>query len=132
LESLVVIALDLTNEHVARVTERRCHRRYPIVADLKYALLRRNQVVQCGHGRTLNLSSYGVLFLSELALPPGMRVSLSIALPVRFNGEAESRLCVMGRTVRRDDRATAVTFERRTLHAQPVHEAGQFDPIDFT
>jgi hypothetical protein len=115
-KSFVVKALDLTSGHVPRVKERRCYRRYPIVATLKYTLLRRNQVVRCGDGRTLNLSSHGVLFLSELALPPGMRVSLSIALPPRFNGEAESRLCVMGRTVRREDRATAVAFERRTLH----------------
>jgi hypothetical protein len=89
--------------------------------------------VRCGQGKTINLSSHGVLFRSELALPPGMRVKLSIALPPGHNGEFESRLRVMGRTVRyrSEDNSTAVAFERRTLRAQPVDDDDPLEVIGF-
>jgi PilZ domain len=98
--------------------ERRSEARYSISLDLKYTLEPASRLALIGHGRTLNLSAHGVLFVSDNALPPGMWIELLIRWPVLLNGEVGLRLHGKGRIVRVQDNRTAVKighYDFRTI-----------------
>jgi len=97
--------------------ERRSARRYPIVADVGYKLLEGREVFQAGRGKTVNISSKGILFETEPAVPAGQEIELSIAWPAALPGGTRLQLTVTGRTVRAGTRHTAVelrAYEFRT------------------
>jgi len=86
--------------------------RFPIEADLCYLLLNGKTIVAAGHGRSLNISSSGVLFESMHSLRPGQQIELSIAWPARIDGIVRMQLRASGQTVREQDNCTGV----RILH----------------
>lgn len=98
--------------------ERRCHRRYDINLEVRWKLLRRRKVVDAGAGRTVDLSSGGILFEAGQTLPGGFRVELSVSWPVLLHDVAPLQLVVLGRIVRSDERHAALRMtqhEFRTL-----------------
>ncbi len=106
--------------------DRRANRRYPLEADLEYRLLRDQKVVEMGRGRTLNLSSAGVLFEASGPISPGTRVELSIAWPAPGDLGDRIRLHITGRAVRCQDRIVAariVGYEFR-VREESGHGAG--------
>jgi hypothetical protein len=88
-------------------SERRKDRRYQIEVELEYRLVRRGKVVSTGRGHTVNVSTGGLLFESEHALPAGMEIELAIAWPARIDNVAALKLWVTGRTVRAQGNLTA-------------------------
>ena len=88
--------------------ERRADRRYGILLDLKWKLVRRRRVLETGVGRTVDLSSSGILFNAGRHLPEGLNVELSIAWPVLLHNVAPLQLTVAGRIVRCEDCMIAV------------------------
>lgn len=92
--------------------DRRLGHRFPIEAELCYLLLNGKTIVAAGHGRTVNVSSSGVLFQSMHAVRPGEQIELSIAWPARIDGVVRMQLRASGRTVREQDNCTGV----RILH----------------
>ncbi|MBZ5624281.1 MAG: hypothetical protein LAQ69_37130 [Acidobacteriia bacterium] len=95
-------------------TDRRLDRRYPIDAELEYKLIQHRQMIETGHGRTVNVSSSGIMFESRCALPPEMYIEVSIAWPARL---VALRLFAIGQTVRSQGKFTAVTIERHMFLA---------------
>ncbi len=89
-----------------RPKERRAHHRFAIILDVDYKLLDSDK--KCGRGRTVNLSSKGVLFDAPERLPVGCRVQLSIAWPMKLNGTIALTLRTRGTIVRRRNRFIAV------------------------
>jgi PilZ domain len=107
--------------------ERRGDRRYGIQLDLKWKLVRRRRVLDTGTGRTLDLSSSGVLFNAGRALPEGLNVELSIAWPVLLHNVAPLQLTVAGRIVRCEGRIIAVQMvqhEFRTVSTPAENRVG--------
>ena len=47
-------------------SDQRLHGRYPIALELQYKLLNKEQIKRFGFGRTVNMSSGGVLFESVI------------------------------------------------------------------
>ena len=92
--------------------DRRVGHRFPIEADLCYLLLNGKTIVAAGHGRSLNISSSGVLFESMHSLRPGQQIELSIAWPARIDGIVRMQLRASGQIVREQDNCTGV----RILH----------------
>ena len=92
--------------------DRRVGHRFPIEADLCYHLLNGKTIVAAGHGRSLNISSSGVLFESMHSLRPGQQIELSIAWPARIDGIVRMQLRASGQIVREQDNCTGV----RILH----------------
>lgn len=84
------------------------HRRFPICVDLQYWLLDEGRIVKTGFGRTVNLSSSGVLFEADEALPSGRAINLALAWPVRLDNKVGLKLRIIGRTVRKEYNCTAV------------------------
>ncbi len=80
--------------------ERREDRRYDIALELRWKLIRRRRVIDTGVGRTIDLSSGGILFETGRELPLGLNVELSIQWPVRLHNVAPLQLIVVGRIVR--------------------------------
>jgi hypothetical protein len=83
--------------------DQRSHRRYAVTLDLEYKLVKRSRVVQLGSGRTLNISSGGVLFEATYALSPGGLLELMISWPVFLEGFCPLKLVMRGHVVRNDD-----------------------------
>ena len=92
--------------------DRREDRRYPIELELKYKVVARSRTPVEGGGRTVNMSSGGVLFGGEQSLPAGAFVELSINWPVLLQNSRPLTLLIMGRVVRSDNNRVAVKMNR--------------------
>jgi hypothetical protein len=88
--------------------DRRLTRRYPITAQVEYRAMGRDGLPLRGVGRTINLSTGGILFQSEQTLTLGTRIELTIAWPARLNDEVDLNLCVSGRVARTDGKSHVV------------------------
>jgi hypothetical protein len=58
------------------------------------------------------MSSGGVLFTTETALPEGERVELAVSWPAQLNDTLPLKLVAMGRLVRTDETQAAIAIER--------------------
>jgi hypothetical protein len=88
--------------------ERRFDRRYDIALDLRWKLVRRRKVLDSGTGRTVDLSSGGILFEAGRQLPVGLSIELAIAWPALLHNVAPMQLVVSGRIVRTNGSQTAI------------------------
>jgi hypothetical protein len=88
--------------------DRRVHRRYPTLLDLRWKLLHRKHVLDAGEGSTLDLSSGGVRFESGRALPEGFNVELAISWPALLHNITPMQLVVQGRIVRSEGGKIAI------------------------
>jgi hypothetical protein len=101
--------------------DRRRDRRYELELDLRWKLIRRRRLLESGEGRTLDVSSGGILFDAGRPLPAGLNVELSLAWPVMLHSVAPLQLLVYGKIVRSDGRRTAIRMvqhEFRTAGSQ--------------
>ena len=76
--------------------EHRSHPRCPIYVEVSYELIVNEEGVETGHGRTVNISTGGVLFESQRALAP-VGIRLSIAWPAQLGDAVALTLRVSGR-----------------------------------
>ncbi len=88
--------------------DRRSDRRYAIGLDLRWKLIRRRRVLDSGTGRTVDLSSGGILIETERTLPVGLNVELSVAWPVMLHNVAPMQLVIAGRIVRTAGRQAGI------------------------
>jgi len=88
--------------------DRRRDKRYELELELRWKLIRRRRVLESGEGRTVDLSSGGILFDSGRPLPAGLNVELSLSWPVMLHNVAPLQLVVYGKIVRSAGRRTAI------------------------
>jgi hypothetical protein len=88
--------------------DRRRDRRYEIVLDTQWKLIRRRKVLDGGSGRTVDVSSGGVLIETGRPLPVGLNLEVSIAWPVLLHNAAPLQLVVAGRIVRSQGNLVAI------------------------
>jgi hypothetical protein len=102
--------------------DQRVNGRYPITLQLQYKLLNKGRVEQLGVGRTLNISSGGVLFEADGLLPPTGPIELALSWPFLLEGICNLKLVMRGRIVRCDtgSRAIAVKTEYHEFHTAGV------------
>jgi PilZ domain len=108
---------------------RRAHRRYQIALEVRWNLLRRNEVLDSGSGRTVDLSSGGILLETGRELPLGLTVQLSVSWPVLLQSSTRIQLAVKGRVVRSDGVLVAietVQHEFRTVGVSPSPHRGEW------
>ena len=98
--------------------DRRSSHRLPIERDVRYKVLAGKGVTQTGMGKTLNMSSGGVLFTTEGPLPQGERVELSVSWPAQLNHTLPLKLVAMGRLVRCENSQAAIVIERYEFKTQ--------------
>jgi hypothetical protein len=98
--------------------DRRGSERFPIVRDVCYRVLDRRRASEVGTGKTVNISSTGVLFSASKPVMLGKRLELSISWPVRLDGECRLKLVVRGRVVRCEGTLVAIEMEKSEFHTQ--------------
>ena len=96
--------------------EHRLHRRYPLRLKVHYKLLHQGMVTQTGSGRTVNISTHGVLFEADPPLPERGEIVLEMAWPVLLDGVRRLKFVVHGRIVRNDGKTTAVRVASFDFH----------------
>jgi hypothetical protein len=83
----------------AATTDRRSASRYRIEADLSYQVFSRSKLIGAGYGRTLDISSGGVLFQSVDPVPPRRKIELAVVWPVRPEDARSVELWATGITL---------------------------------
>ena len=91
---------------------RRTSIRYPIAADVVYHLMKDRKISTYGRGRSVNISSGGILLYNESVLPEEGLIELRIAWPVKLDQHVPLTLHVSGRTMRSEGNYTAIAILR--------------------
>jgi hypothetical protein len=108
--------------------DQRSHRRYPVTLAVEYKLLKRGRVIQTGSGRTLNISSRGILFEANEPFALGGPIELMISWPFLLEGVCPLKLVIRGRVVRVDDgNRIAVSVTYHEFHTARQQDA-RIDP----
>lgn len=92
--------------------DRRRNKRFPIMQEVRYRLLGGRGAAQWSTGRTLDISSNGVLFAAETPLPQGRRVELAVSWPAQLDGKCPMKLVARGKVVRCRGNDVAIEIEK--------------------
>lgn len=95
----------------AHSSDRRAARRYPIALQLQYRLMRKGRIQLLGFGRTINISSHGVLFEVDDVVPTGGQLELALNWPLLLEGSCGLQLIMRGRILRTDEKIIALKAE---------------------
>jgi hypothetical protein len=105
-------------------TERRRSSRFPIEREIRYKTLNQRTELVSGVGKTLNISSSGVLFTSEHDMPLGTRLEVSISWPAQLNEKCLLNLVARGRVTRHAKGQLALQIQQYEFRTQsrPIRE----------
>jgi hypothetical protein len=98
-----------------------------IEREIQYRVLNGNQKDLEARGKTLNISSSGILFTAAEALIPGRRIEMTIDWPAQLDNKCALKLVARGRVVRfAGDRAALeiLQHEFRTRGRRGDSDAG--------
>jgi hypothetical protein len=94
-----------------------------IEREVQYRILNSKTNEPTVNGKTVNISSSGVLFTSEEVLFPGRRVELSINWPAQLNNKCALKLVARGRVVRFVDGLVALEILQHEFRTRPLGSA---------
>jgi hypothetical protein len=100
--------------------ERRTAVRFPIEQEVRYKIFNRS-TIEVGRGRTINMSSTGVLFTTERRLAAGERIEVSVNWPAQLDHKCPLKLVTTGRVVRSEPGRAAIAIERYEFRTQGIH-----------
>ncbi len=100
------------------VAERRRRRRFDIECELRYRLLDARRHLPQQPGKTLNISSKGILFETNMDLPIGKRVEFSISWPALLDERCRLKMIATGRIVRSESGRAAALIQRHEFRTQ--------------
>ncbi len=98
--------------------ERRRSSRFPIEREVRYKTLNQRTEILSGAGKTLNISSSGVLFTSDHDLPVGTRLEVSISWPAQLNEKCLLNLVARGRITRHMKGQLALQIQQYEFRTQ--------------
>ena len=98
--------------------ERRKSSRFPIEREVRYKTLNQRAEILAGNGKTLNISSSGVLFTSDHDLPVGTRLEVSISWPAQLNEKCLLNLVARGRVTRHNKGHLALQIQQYEFRTQ--------------
>jgi hypothetical protein len=102
--------MDRQNRESSQSRDRRRNIRFPLEMELRYRVAAR--AGQWVDGRSVNISSSGLLLRTEEAPVPGSKVQLAVCWPQLLDDRVPLRLVVQGRVVRSGEGQAAVRFDR--------------------
>ena len=85
---------------------------------MQYKVFNKRSSEETGDGRTINISSSGVLFTSQHMLLPGRRLELSISWPAQLDNKCALKLVARGRVVRFEDGRAAIEIQQYEFRTQ--------------
>jgi hypothetical protein len=101
--------------------DRRHSDRFPIEREVRYRVLNKRSGEETGDGKTINISSSGVLFTVEHMLLPGRRMELAISWPAQLNNKTALKLVARGRVVRFEGGRAAIEIQQYEFRTQSSH-----------
>ncbi len=104
----------------AASSERRRSSRFPIERELRYKTLSQRSEIINGVGKTLNISSSGVLFTAAHDLPIGTRLEVSISWPAQLNDRCLLNLVARGRITRQEEGQLALQIQQYEFRTQSL------------
>lgn len=105
--------------------DRRTAWRYPLQLDLRYRLRKKDRLVGEGSGKTIDISSKGLLLaLSPQPSAKGAVAELSIFWPLQHEPSIPQWLNVIGEVLRTDERGVAVRIARYDFSSPPLEDTG--------
>ena len=103
--------------------DRRHSDRFPIEREVRYRVLSKRAGDEAGDGKTINISSAGVLFTTERMLLPGRRLELAISWPAQLNNKCALKLVARGRIVRFEEGRAAMEIQQYEFRTQAAGAA---------
>jgi hypothetical protein len=107
-----MVSEQTTTRPQIRSREKRSSIRFPLVRDVRFKRLSTRNSAEIGRGQTIDISSKGVYFTSEMSLSVGERLELSINWPAQLDQKLPLQLVTLGRVVRSDACRYAMAIER--------------------
>ncbi len=104
--------------HLAAKADRRHSDRFPIQREVRYRVLNKRSGDDAGDGKTINISSSGVLFSSNHLLIPGRKVELSISWPAQLDNKCALKLVARGKVVRFELGRAAIEIQQYEFRTQ--------------
>ncbi len=98
--------------------DRRHSDRFPIEREVRFRILSKRNAEEIGDGKTVNISSSGILFTSGQVLLPGRRLELSISWPAQLNDKCALKLVARGRIVRFEEGRAAMEIQQYEFRTQ--------------
>lgn len=92
--------------------DRRSTDRFPIEREVKFRLLGRRYGEETGAGKTVNLSSGGVLIRTDRMLIPGKKLEMAVSWPAQLDQRCALKLVARGRVVRSRQGEVAVELQQ--------------------
>jgi hypothetical protein len=92
-------------------SERRAKKRYPLQLNIRFRSTQ-GKLLVIGDGRTLNISSAGLLIASPQDVRKGLRLQLTVAWPWLLDDTTPLQLVAESRVVRASECEFAVSLER--------------------
>lgn len=99
-------------------SDRRGADRFPIEREVRFKILNRKHPDEGGVGKTINMSSNGVLFTTNQYLLPGRRLEVSISWPAQLNSRVNLKLVARGRVVRCEEGKAAIEIHQYEFRTQ--------------
>jgi hypothetical protein len=116
-ENILLLGRQLDTADMA-LNERRRSSRFPIEREVRYKTLNQRTEILAGSGKTLNISSSGVLFTSDHDLPVGTRLEVSISWPAQLNEKCLLNLVARGRITRHHQGQLALQIQQYEFRTQ--------------
>ena len=118
-----------TSSHQNEQSDRRHSDRFPIEREVRYKVLNKRSGEEAGDGKTVNISSTGVLFTSQHVLVPGRRLEVAISWPAQLNNKCALKLVARGRVVRFEEGLAAIEIQQYEFRTQaPITIPTQLGP----
>jgi PilZ domain len=109
--------------------ERRSSRRFPIEQEVFYRILDHKLAVpENGAGKTVDISSGGLLFGTQQRLRSGKRVEVSVNWPAVLDNGCLLKFVAVGRVVRVEDSRAAVSIEQYEFRTRRTKELPAVTP----
>jgi hypothetical protein len=125
-DKLLTVEGEKVNQNDNAQADRRHSDRFPIEREVRYRVLNKRSGEEMGAGKTINISSSGVLFTVGHMLLPGRRMELAINWPAQLNKKCALKLVARGRVVRFEGGRAAIEiqqYEFRTSSSTPAAAA---------
>ena len=100
--------------------ERRDSIRFALAFEVSYTVSGRRGPVKTGTGRTVNLSSSGLNFITDSPLATGQQLTVSIDWPVLLDGATKLQLFLSGVVVRTNGTLAALRIGRHEFRTRSV------------
>ncbi len=111
------------SESTRTANDRRAADRFPIEREVRFKILSKKTGDEAGIGKTVNISSNGILFTTDKLLIPGRRLEISVSWPAQLNDKCSLKLVAQGRVVRFEQGRAAMEIQKHEFRTSRLAAA---------